>query len=141
MILAAGLTATLVVGLAGGCGGPRGSLDQLSVTQYRYNVDEGDGVVRVVGVVRNTGEERTPPADVVVTLVGRTGAQKGQNRTELPALAGGAQRRFALSVTPHGRVDDVRIAIVARGGLVGDENADGDAAAGPSTNTAAQEDE
>lgn len=131
MVLPAALSALCVVVLAAGCGGPQGSLDQVSVTQYRYNVDEAGNVVRVIGVARNTGEERTPAADVVVTLVGRTGSMKGQNRAELPSLEGGAEHRFALGVTAHGRVEDLQITIVPRGEqLPGEgEAAEGESAA------------
>jgi len=142
-IIGAVLGATCVVALVGGCGGPQGSLDQLSVTQYRYNVDESGSIVRVLGVVRNTGEERTPAAEVVVTLVGRTGSMKGQNRTDLPSLEGGGQHRFALGVTTHGRVDEVDITIVPRGAeLEGEAGAESDDAAPENAaagNTSAQE--
>lgn len=123
MIIWATLSTACAIVLPGGCGGPKGSLDQLAVIQYRYNVDDAGSVVRVVGMVRNRGEERTPAADVVVTLVGRTGSMKGQNRVELPSLAGGAEHRFAVAVTAHGRVDDVEIEIVPRGDQLPDEGA------------------
>lgn len=125
MTICALLSAVCAVALLTGCGGPKGTLDQLSVTQYRYNLDEAGSVARVVGVARNTGEERTPAADIVVTLVGRTGAHKGQNRAELPSLDGGAEHRFALGVTAHGRVEDVHISIVPRGALLEGETAGG----------------
>lgn len=139
------LGAASVIASMGGCGGPRGSLEQLSVTQYRYNVDESGNIVRVLGVVRNSAEERTPTADIVVTLVGRTGAEKGQNRTELPSLDGGAEHRFALGVTAHGRVEDVQISIVPRGALLegeteGDTGGDAPANADAPDNAGGQSD-
>ncbi|MGD9496297.1 MAG: hypothetical protein AB7Y46_08300 [Armatimonadota bacterium] len=117
-------------GLVASCGirGGRATLDQVSVTQYRYVVDESEDVVRVVGLVRNGGQERTPPGEIVVTLRSRTGSMKGQNRGELPPLEGGEERRFALAVTSHGNVESVEITIVPRGTAEGGagEEAQGD---------------
>lgn len=145
-VVGVALGAASVIASMGGCGGPRGSLEQLSVTQYRYNVDESGNIVRVLGVVRNSAEERTPAADIVVTLVGRTGAEKGQNRTELPSLDGGAEHRFTLGVTAHGRVEDVQISIVPRGALLEGEtegeapaNADAPDNAGEQSDASEQE--
>ena len=101
--------------LLSGCGGPRGSLDQINIVQYRYNVDEAHGLVRVLGVARNTGSERTPKAEIVATLRGRTGSLKGQNRCELPSLDAGAQRLFSLLITSHGKVDAVDMVVVPPG--------------------------
>ncbi len=114
-IMAAMLFVACAAVFLSGCPGPKGSLEQVGVVQYRYNVDEAGDVVRVVGIVRNTGEERTPPGEVVVTLRGRTGSLKGQNRCELPSLDGGEERRFALAVTTHGKVDTVDIAVMPPG--------------------------
>jgi len=113
------LAACLAAGICG-CGGPKGSLDDIAVVQYRYNIDEGKDVVRVLGLVRNTGEERTPAGEIVVTLRGRTGSLKGQNRCELSPLDAGAEHEFALAVTSHGKVDTVEIEIVPPGTANGD---------------------
>jgi len=143
-----GLAAVLLVAsaalLVAGCSGPKGSLEQISVVQYRYNVDEDGDVVRVLGQVRNGGSERTPPGEIVVTLRGRTGSQKGANRTELPPLEAGEQHRFALEITSHGKVDTVDIAIIPpgsdEGGGATDEGAgDGEDAEQTPSNSAAEE--
>ncbi len=112
------LCALIAAGALGqhGClGRARGGLEQLVVVQYRWNLDEERDIARVAGLVRNTGQKRTPPADVVVTLVGSSGSMKGQDRTELPALRGGEEREFYLEFTSHGKTSHVDIQIVPRG--------------------------
>ncbi len=116
--------------LGAGCSGPKGALEQISVTQYRYNVDEDNNVVRVIGRARNGGEERTPEGEIVITLHGRTGSLKGSNRTELPSLEAGEEHRFSLAITSHGKVESVDIAIVPPGTASADEAAEADDEAG-----------
>lgn len=123
------LTAYLAACMCG-CGGPKGSLDNVAVVQYRYNIDEENDIVRVLGLVRNTGEERTPPGEIVVTLRGRTGSLKGQNRCDLPPLEAGAKHEFALAVTSHGKVDAVEIDVVPPGMASEDANAESGAGSG-----------
>jgi len=143
-----GLAAVLMMAaaalLVAGCPGPKGSLEQISVVQYRYNEDEDSDVVRVVGRVRNGGAERTPAGEIVVTLRSRTGSSRGSNRTELPALEAGEGHDFALAITSHGKVETVDIAIVPPGSDEGGEDADeaagdGEDAAETASNSAAEE--
>ncbi len=94
------------------------------VVQYLRNDDEEHDTARVYGLVRNTGEKRTPQADIVVTLRGRSGSLKGQDRTELGPLAGGEEREFSLEFTSHGKTSRVDIAIVPRGSAVGEDEED-----------------
>ena len=128
--IAVAAVALAVVGLTG-CGGREvGSLEQITVVKMRYALDESDDVVRVVGLVRNTGELPTPDAEIIATLRSRTGSFKGQNRVELPELAAQAEEKFALAIDSHGSVESVEITIVEPGTVVeesGDEAA-GDAA-------------
>lgn len=116
VVLVGALIGACALGLCG-CLGRKGAgnLDQLVVVQYRYNLDATGDTARVYGLVRNTGETRTPPADVVVTLVGSQGSMKGQDRTEVPALKGGEEREFSLEFTSHGKTDHVDIQVVPRG--------------------------
>ncbi len=101
---------------AAGCGGRgRSSVEQLAVLQYRYNFDEKAELARVYGLVRNMGDRRTPPADVVVTLVGSSGSMKGQDRREIPPLKPGEDYQFALEFTSHGKTEHVEIQVVPRG--------------------------
>ena len=124
LIVGALICACLVA--ASGClgRGGAGTLDQLSVTQYRYNIDAEHDLVRVYGVVRNSGEGRTPAADLVVTLLGRSGSMKGQDRVEVPALRGGDEHEFALQITSHGRTSSLDMQIVPRGEALPDESED-----------------
>ncbi len=142
--LAAVLMVAAAALLVAGCPGPKGSLEQISVVQYRYNVDEDSDVVRVLGQVRNGGAKRTPAGEVVVTLRSRTGSSRGSNRTELPPLEAGEEHQFALAITSHGKVETVDIAIVPPGSNEGGEDAgevdgDGEDAQGSASNGAAEE--
>lgn len=101
--------------LLGGClfgGGPAGALEDIRVVTYRYAIDEAEDAVRVLGIVRNTGEATTPAGEVLVTLRSRTGSLKGQNRTALEPLEAGEERQFALTITAHGSIESVDIEIV-----------------------------
>jgi len=119
--------ATICVVAITGCRDSAGSLTELVVAQYRYNLDEDHDMARVYGMVRNTGEKRTPPADIVATLRGRSGSLKGQDRTELAPLVAGEEREFALEFVSHGKTSHVDIQIIGRGeALAGDDNDDGD---------------
>lgn len=126
------LATVCVVGMTG-CRERAGSLTKLVVTQYRYNLDEDHNLARVYGMVRNTGDKRTPPADIVATLRGRSGSLKGQDRTELTPLAAGEEREFSLEFASHGKISNVDIQIIGRGEVMpGDDGEDsaGDGAAG-----------
>lgn len=115
--------ATICVVAITGCRDSAGSLTELVVVQYRYNLDEDHDMARVYGMVRNTGEKRTPPADIVATLRGRSGSLKGQDRTELAPLAAGQEREFALEFVSHGKTSHVDIQIIGRGeALAGDDD-------------------
>ncbi len=122
-VLIAGVLATICVVAIAGCRDDAGSLTDLVVVQYRCNPDEDHDIARVYGMVRNTGEKRTPPADIVATLRGQSGTLKGQDRTELAPLAAGEEREFALEFTSHGKTSRVDIQIIGRGEtLPGDDD-------------------
>ncbi len=126
-VLIVGVLAAICVVAITGCRDGAGSLTKLVVSQYRYNLDEDHDLARVYGMVRNTGEKRTPPADIVATLRGRSGSLKGQDRTELAPLAAGEEREFSLEFVSHGKTSHVDIQVIARGAtLPGDDNDDGD---------------
>lgn len=125
-VLASGVAAValIMIGIAGCRGREMGGLEQIAVVKYRYAIDESDDVVRVVGLVRNTGELPTPEAEIIATLRSRTGSFKGQNRVKLSGLAAGAEEQFALAVDAHGSVETVEIVIVEPGTIAeegGDE--------------------
>ncbi len=110
LIAAVSLAALLI----SGCRGPEvGSRDQISVVSHRWFDD--DGVVRVVGLARNSGDLPTPVSEVLVTLHSRTGSFQGQNRVKLSGLEPGAEEKFALAVDAHGRVARVDIEIIEPG--------------------------
>jgi len=92
-----------------------GTIDQLVVLQYRYNTDEKHDIARVFGRVKNTGDKRVPPTEIIATLRTRSGAMKGENRVALPSLEGGETHDFSLTVTMHGSVADVEIRVVPAG--------------------------
>jgi len=113
-----GFLAALACGMATGClfgGGAPGTLDQLVVTQYRYNIDEAHDLTRVFGRVQNTGEKRVPAAEVVASLQSRSGALKGENRVPIPSLGAGETHDFSLDITMHGKATKVEIRVVPVG--------------------------
>ena len=110
----AGLTAFMATGGLFG-GRATGSLDQLVVTQYRYNTDETHDITRVYGRVDNTGDKRTPAADLVVTLRSRSGAMQGENRVAIPSLNGAETHEFSLNVEMHGEPVRVDMQVVPTG--------------------------
>jgi len=104
--------------MATGClfgGRATGALDQLVVTQYRYNTDETHDITRVYGRVDNTGDKRTPAADLVVTLRSRSGAMQGENRVAIPSLNGAETHEFSLNVEMHGEPVRVDMQVVPTG--------------------------
>ncbi|MGC9318491.1 MAG: hypothetical protein ACP5KN_10735 [Armatimonadota bacterium] len=120
--------AALIPVLLAGCPfrrGPQGSLEQLAVVTYRVAIDESADTVSLVGIVRNTGEQRTPAGELVVTLRSRTGSLKGQNRVAVAPLEAGEDRPFDLEITAHGSVEGVEIAIVEPGEVAAAEQAEG----------------
>ena len=121
-----GVLATICVVAMTGCRDSAGSLTELVVVQYRWNLDEDHDIARIYGMVRNTGEKRTPPADIVATLRGRSGSLKGQDRTELAPLAAGEEREFSLEFVSHGKTSHVDIQIIGRGDTLPGEDDDAD---------------
>ncbi len=117
--LAAGLAAVLMSGCPFSRG-RMGSIDQVAVVKYRRATDEDGKVVRLVGAVRNCGPLRSPRGEIVVTLYGRTGSLKGQNRVALRSLAADEEEHFAVAVTSHGKVHEVKIEVVEPGTVVGE---------------------
>jgi hypothetical protein len=103
-----------------GCPGREtGTLGQLSVIKHRYVLDESDDVVRVVGIVRNSGDLPAPEGELVVTLRSRTGSFRGENRVALPELDAGAEEQFALAINSHGAVESIEFEIVEPGTITG----------------------
>jgi hypothetical protein len=97
-----------------------GSRDQIIVVTHRRFDD--DGVMRIAGLVRNTGDLPTPESEIVATLHSRTGSFQGQNRVALSGLEPGAEEQFALGVDSHGRVETVEFRIVEPGAVVGEDD-------------------
>lgn len=102
--------AVALVLLLSGCRGPApAGAPDLEFTRYRVNVDDNDGVARVVGEIVNHGAQTVPEIEVHATLVGTGGTERGENMVPVKRLLPGEARTFALNVTMHGTVSGVRL--------------------------------
>jgi hypothetical protein len=98
--------------LAGCRGGSRkGTLDELFVSNHRFNIDEQAGVVRIYGRLDNAGAGHFAAIDVYATLRSTNGDSRGENKVELKDIKPHEQRPFALVVTSHDRVSDVDLEV------------------------------
>lgn len=101
-----------MVVLAGCRGGSRkGALDELFISNHRFNIDEQAGVVRIYGRLDNAGEGHFAAIDVYATLRSTSGDSRGENKVELKDIKPHEQRPFALVVTSHDRVSDVDLEV------------------------------
>jgi len=103
----------LVVGLicASGCGPryPVGSIDDLFVTNKRYNIDKDKGIVRVFAQVENTGEGLIRQVKMEAVLLSADGDKRGTNNVVLKDIKPGEKRNFSIAVTSHSRSHKVEI--------------------------------
>jgi hypothetical protein len=106
--LAALLLPALALGLLG-CRAPAAAPPpNLEIPRFRWNADEGAGVVRVAGEVVNRGQTTVPQIEVKADLLGTSGESRGENITPiLRDLAPGEKRPFALNIKSHGGVSRV----------------------------------
>ena len=96
-----------------GClaGGRRGAIDELFISNHRFNIDETAGVVRIYGRLDNLDEGHFAAIDVYATLRSTSGDSRGENKVELKNIMPHEQRPFALVVTSHDRVADVELTV------------------------------
>lgn len=105
------------VALAGlpGClgGGHKASLDDLFISERRFNIDESRGLVRVYGRLENTGDSRFRAVEVHATLLSAGNDKRGENSVLLEKIQPREKRNFSLLVTSHARTHDVLLEIRA----------------------------
>ena len=102
----------LVSGLGNcGCRGTdqQGSVDDLAIRRYRYNIDEDRGIVRVVGEVENQGKVPVAEVEVRGILRSPSGSKRGENMTVLQNIGPHQRRIFSLTITSHGRTSSVEL--------------------------------
>jgi hypothetical protein len=101
------------VALTGGCRqhAPNGRLDELLITNSRFNLDEDRGLVRIYGRVENTGDGFFRQVDVHALLRSAAQDNRGENTVPLDDIQPHEKRDFALTVTSAGRVKDVKLEI------------------------------
>lgn len=88
---------------------PPGSVDDLFVTNKRFNIDNDAGVVRVYAQVENTGRGAVREARMEAILRSADGSKRGANNVILKDIAPGEKREFAIVVTSHSKAADVEI--------------------------------
>ncbi len=88
---------------------PPGSVDDLFVTNKRFNIDNEAGVVRVYARVENTGKGIVREAKMEATLRSADGSKRGANNVILKDIAPGEKRDFSIIVTSHSQAADVDI--------------------------------
>ena len=102
------LIAVLMTVLGAACSRtPPGSIDDLFVSNKRYNID-GD-VVRVYARVENTGEGIVREAKMEAILRSADGSKRGSNNVILKDIGPGEKRDFSVVVTSHSKAAVVEI--------------------------------
>lgn len=102
------LLVTLVAALAlVGCGRAAREaaedVSRLEITRYRLNLDDKQGVARIVAEVTNNGENTVREAAVTAILKGPGDEKRGLNRTIVRDIQPGRPRVFSMTVTMRGR--------------------------------------
>ncbi len=107
------LAVGMCVGALGSCGcrgeEKEGSIEDLFIGRYRYNIDKNQSVVRVVGEVENKGSALVKAVEVHAILHSSGGSRRGMNMIVLKDIAPGELRTFSLTVTSHGRTSTVQL--------------------------------
>ncbi len=88
---------------------PPGGVDDLFVTNKRFNIDNDAGVVRVYAQVENTGRGAVREARMEAILRSADGSKRGANNVILKDIAPGEKRDFSIVVTSHSKAADVEI--------------------------------
>lgn len=88
---------------------PPGSVDDLFITNKRFNIDNDSGVVRVYARVENTGQGPVREARMEAVLRSADGNKRGTNNVILKDIAAGEKREFSVVVTSHSQATDVEI--------------------------------
>jgi len=88
---------------------PQGSVEDLFITNKRFNIDNDRGVVRVYARVENTGEGVVREAKMEVVLRSSDGNKRGTNNIILESLKPGEKREFSVAVTSHSQATEVEI--------------------------------
>jgi hypothetical protein len=111
----AGLLATLALGMfwLSGCdrAARKPDLHDLFISNRRFNIDRERDVVRVFARLENTGERRFREVEVHAILLSAGGDKRGENSVLLERIRPREQRDFAVTVTSHGRANDVVLEI------------------------------
>ncbi len=96
---------------ASGCGPryPAGSIDDLFVTNKRYNIDKDKGIVRVFAQLENTGAGLIREVKMEAVLLSADGDKRGTNNVVLKDIKPGEKRNFSIVVTSHSRGHKVEI--------------------------------
>jgi hypothetical protein len=96
-----------------GCPGraPKGTADDLFISNQRFNIDEDRGLVRVYGRLDNAGTGHFAKVEVHAILRSAGGDKRGENNVTLEDLKPGERRNFAVTVTSHDRVSDVELEV------------------------------
>lgn len=87
----------------------RGRLEELFISNRRFNMDEDRGIARLYGRLDNTGDARFRRVEVHAVLRAQNGDKRGENSVSLEHIKPHERRVFALTVTSHGRVADVEL--------------------------------
>ncbi len=108
-----GAAAILTVGIlcVTGCGSRHrpGSIEDLFISNKRYNIDKDKGVVRVFAQVENAGEGIVRVVKMEAVLLSADGDKRGTNNVVLQNIKPGEQRNFSITVTSHSRVHSVEV--------------------------------
>jgi hypothetical protein len=92
---------------------PTGSVDDLFISNKRFNIDTDDdgggGIVRVYARVENTGEGVVREAKMEVVLRNSEGTKRGTNNITLENIQPGEKREFSVAVTSHSEAAEVEI--------------------------------
>lgn len=105
------VVSVLLVACVCGCGQrhPPGSIEDLFVSNKRYNVDRERGIVRVFAQVVNEGEGRVRQVKMEAVLLSADGQKRGTNNIILTNIEPGEERDFAIVVTSHSHSQRVEI--------------------------------
>ena len=112
-VVALSVLASCLAGCGCGSRGDPGSIEDLLIRRYRYNIDETHRVVRVVGEVENGGTAPVPKVEAHAILRSASGDKRGENMTVMENIAPAEVRIFSLSVTSHGRTSSVELKLMA----------------------------
>lgn len=103
LLLAALVAVPVLLGCGRGAREVAEDVSHLEITRYRLNLDDKQGVARIVAEVTNTGENTVREAAVTAILKGPGDEKRGINRTIVKDIQPGRPRVFSMTVTMRGR--------------------------------------